>query len=250
MKKEDRPATVILASEKVVVQKVPVKREVIEEKPSETKVILGVNYDAPESKYDDAAAEFLYKAGESYFSANDFENAIPCFNKLKADPRYPRSKYMFALSLTSMGNCIEASKEYKDFAKVYNKDDARTLEVIFASHFERCKMEGRLVQKLSPEEVAKQEVKDKILTTPVRIYKVQFIAMYKSNLVFPRVATIGNISTEQYPNRKLYRYTLGDYTDIKSAVSDMYKVKKLGFRDAFIAEYEGDIRINTLYHAQ
>lgn len=40
------------------------------------------------------------------------------------------------------------------------------------------------------------------------------------------------------------------YKDIKNAASDVYKIRKLGFRDAFIAVYENGQRVNTLYHAK
>jgi hypothetical protein len=132
---------------------VVVEKPIIEDKKIEPEVVKAIelpetDYDAPEAKYDEEAAEFLYKAGESYFASNDFENAVPCFNKLKADPKYPRAKYMFALSLCSMGNCQEAKKEYKSFAKTYKESDARTLEIIFASHFERCATKGKLIKNI------------------------------------------------------------------------------------------------------
>jgi tetratricopeptide (TPR) repeat protein len=202
-------------------------------------------YDAPEAKYDAEAAEFLYKAGESYFATNDFENAMPCFNKLKADPKYPRAKYMFALALCAMGNCTEAKKEYKEFAKTYKETDSRTLEIIFASHFERCSISGKLkVEKSTPA----QESTDKDVM-PVE-YKIQFIAMRKPDVAFPRLANVGTVSTEFFPNKAVYRYTLGGYSDINSAATDVYKVRKMGFRDAFVAMYKNGVRVNTLYHAR
>ncbi len=213
--------------------------------------IPATTYDAPESTYDEEAAEFLYKAGESYFATNDFENAMPCFNKLKADPKYPRAKYMFALSLCSMGNCAEARKEYSEFAKTYKGEDKRTLEIIFASHAERCRLSGRLIP---PSEMASQNNKgngtaDKEAKTGLT-YKIQFIAMKKANADFPRLVNIGDISTEFFPNKSVYRYTLGGYDDITVASKDIYKVRKMGFRDAFLAVYENGVRVNTLYHAK
>jgi tetratricopeptide (TPR) repeat protein len=213
--------------------------------------IPATSYDAPESKYDEEAAEFLYKAGESYFASNDFENAMPCFNKLKADPKYPRAKYMFALSLCSMGNCAEARKEYKEFAKTYNGEDKRTLEIIFASHVERCRLSGRLIP---PTEMASQNNQGKgTVNKEVKTgltYKIQFIAMKKPNADFPNLVNIGDISTEFFPNKSVYRYTLGGYNDITIASKDVYKVRKMGFRDAFLAVYENGVRVNTLYHAK
>lgn len=223
------------------------QKEIVEELVE----IPATTYDAPESTYDEEAAEFLYKAGESYFATNDFENAMPCFNKLKADPKYPRAKYMFALSLCSMGNCEEARKEYSEFAKTYKGEDKRTLEIIFASHAERCRLSGRLIP---PSEIASQNNKgnaktDKEAKTGLT-YKIQFIAMKKANADFPRLVNIGDISTEFFPNKSVYRYTLGGYDDITVASKDIYKVRKMGFRDAFLAVYENGVRVNTLYHAK
>jgi len=218
----------------------------VTDEPAIEKIEIPVTtYDAPESKYDAEAAEFLYKAGESYFATNDFENAMPCFNKLKADPKYPRAKYMFALSMCAMGNCNEAKKEYKEFAKNYKETDSRTLEIIFASHFERCTISGKLnVEKSSEENV--QHTPDIL---PVE-YKIQFIAMKKPDVEFPRLANVGTVSTEFFPNKSVYRYTLGGYNDINTAATDVYKVRKMGFRDAFVAMYKNGVRVNTLYHAK
>lgn len=219
---------------------------------SEPIEIPATSYEAPEAKYDAEAAEFLYKAGESYFATNDFENALPCFNKLKADPNYPRAKYMFALSLCAMGNCAEAKKEYKDFVKNYKDNDSRTLEIIFASHFERCATSGKLKNLKSSTEAPSSVGTTKVENSTVKPkeYKIQFIAMKKPNATFPKLAEVGGISTEFYPNRSVYRYTLTGYNDLKSAASDVYKVRKMGFKDAFVAVYENGNRVNTLYHAK
>lgn len=243
---QDTTELVIVNAEEGLKQVEP-QKEIVEELVE----IPATTYDAPESTYDEEAAEFLYKAGESYFATNDFENAMPCFNKLKADPKYPRAKYMFALSLCSMGNCAEARKEYNEFAKTYKGEDKRTLEIIFASHAERCRLSGRLIP---PSEIASQNNKgnattDKEAKTGLT-YKIQFIAMKKANADFPRLVNIGDISTEFFPNKSVYRYTLGGYDDITVASKDIYKVRKMGFRDAFLAVYENGVRVNTLYHAK
>jgi tetratricopeptide (TPR) repeat protein len=243
---QDTTELVIVNAEEGLKQAQP-QKEILEELVE----IPATTYDAPESTYDEEAAEFLYKAGESYFATNDFENAMPCFNKLKADPKYPRAKYMFALSLCSMGNCAEARKEYSEFAKTYKGEDKRTLEIIFASHAERCRLSGRLIP---PSEMASQNNKgngtaDKEAKTGLT-YKIQFIAMKKANADFPRLVNIGDISTEFFPNKSVYRYTLGGYDDITVASKDIYKVRKMGFRDAFLAVYENGVRVNTLYHAK
>ncbi|MBK9735292.1 MAG: hypothetical protein IPO92_10125 [Saprospiraceae bacterium] len=216
----------------------------------ETIEIPLTTYDAPEAKYDVEAAQFLYKAGESYFATNDFENALPCFNKLKADVNYPRAKYMFALSLCAMGNCEEAKKEYREFSKTYKGDDKRTLEIIFASHSERCKTTGKITDPIMTKNKTIKEKEDKDKVISGRSYKIQFIAMKKSNANFPRVATVGDIETEFFPNKSVYRYTLGGYGDIKQAATDVYKVRKLGFRDAFVAVYDNGVRVNTIYHSK
>jgi tetratricopeptide (TPR) repeat protein len=204
-------------------------------------------YDAPESNYDAEAAEFLYKAGESYFALNDFENALPCFNKLKADPNYPRAQYMFALSLCAMGNCLEGKKEYKDFAKGYKEGDARTLEIIFASQFEKCAI-AQKESKILADNRPKSDIMDASQSVMSKEYKIQFIAIKKPDASFPGVAEVGNIVTEYYPNKSVYRYTIAGYNDLNNAASDLYKVRKLGFRDAFIAVYHNGERANTIYH--
>jgi TolA-binding protein len=223
------------------------------EAPVEPIEIPSTTYEAPEAKYDAEAAEFLYKAGESYFASNDFENALPCFNKLKADPKYPRAKYMFALSLCSMGNCTEAKKEYKDFAKNYKEIDSRTLEIIFASHLERCSTAGKLKNLKNKEKsITDKPQTDNDLQKAENVseYRIQFIAMKKPNATFPKLVEVGDISTEFFPNMSVYRYTLTGYKDINIAAADVYKVRKLGFRDAFVAVYENGIRVNTLYHSK
>ncbi len=223
----------------------PATTKAAEEQVIEKIEIPPTTYDAPEATYDDEAAEFLYKAGESYFATNDFENAMPCFNKLKADPKYPRAKYMFALALCAMGNCTEAKKEYKEFAKTYRETDSRTLEIIFASHFERCSISG----KLKVEKTTMMDEKKDITEMPEE-YRIQFIAMRKPDVAFPRLANVGTVATEFFPNKSVYRYTLGGYSDINSAATDVYKVRKMGFRDAFVAMYKNGVRVNTLYHAK
>ncbi|MBK6365271.1 MAG: hypothetical protein IPF52_18070 [Saprospiraceae bacterium] len=92
-----------------------------------------------ETDYDEAAAKFLYKAGEMYYQGNDFENAVACFNKIKNDPNQMMAKYMFALSLAQMLNCEEAMAEYAEFSNSYKKDDAGVLHTVFISQTEECK---------------------------------------------------------------------------------------------------------------
>jgi tetratricopeptide (TPR) repeat protein len=205
--------------------------------------VPATSFDAPEAKYDAEAAEFLYKAGESYFAMNDFENALPCFNKLKADPNYPRSKYMFALSLCAMGNCDEGKREYKEFAKSYKENDARTLEIIFASQFEKCATTNK--NKARSATIAKDS---SVNLGNGMEYKIQFIAIRKSDSQFPGVAKVGTVSTEYFPNKSVYRYTLNGYQQVSDAVRDLTKVRKMGFRDAFIAVYQNGVRVNTIYH--
>ena len=230
--------------------------------------------------YDELAAHFLYKAGQSYFAANDFENAVACFNKLKADPVYPMAKYMFALSLASMGNCETSFAEYRDFAKNYSGEDAGVLSTVYASHLERCKKPGLTkthtdVPQSSPvDEKAKslnyqyemkaREVSEKqsitLISTPdekpvskvaeSHSFRVQFIALKKPDYRFPKLYEIGEINTEYFPERSMYRYTLGPFSDTESATASMRLMRKMGFKDAFVAEYHNGVRINTLHHSK
>ncbi|MEZ4909606.1 MAG: hypothetical protein R2774_01965 [Saprospiraceae bacterium] len=232
-------------NEKVVVDSEP--------KPEKT---ADTNFDAPEAQYDKEAAEFLYKAGESYFAANDFENAMPCFNKLKSDPAYPMAQYMFSLSLCALHNCSAAKTEYNMFMQSYKGEDKRTLEIIFASQVERCKGKertSRLQNTISPQVTSSPSSMISVsqTTAPKTIgdmYKIQFIAIKKANAAFPNVESIGTIETEYFPNKSVYRYVLGNYTDKESAIADVNRIRQLGFRDAFIAVYHNDIRVNTIYH--
>jgi hypothetical protein len=242
---EPENTTTILSPETKVISQTPPVAEVQTvsedvEQPLEDIQVA----DAPESKYDEEAARFLYKAGESYFAANNFDAAMACFNKLKSDPHYPRAKYMFALSQCAVGNCLDAKKEYTEFAAQYNESDSRTLEVIFASHLERCKQGDLLVN------AVKNERPDTSTSVKTKEYRVQFVAIKKSDAAFPKVAQIGTIVTEFFPNKTLYRYTLDGYQTLNVALEDMKAVRRLGFKDAFIAVYENGIRTKTLYHAR
>ena len=232
---------------KETVKEIAVVKPIINEFPPMSLEIPATTYDAPESTYDAEAAEFLYKAGESYFATNDFENALPCFNKLKSDPNHPRAKYMFAMSLSAMGNCAEAKKAFNAFKSVYKGEDARTLEIIFASHIERCKSSGKLVPSTINTNIVEN---NEAPTYAGKVYKIQFVAIRKPDAAFPNLSDIGQIESEYYPNKSVYRYTLGGYPDLKSTISDVYKVRKMGFRDAFIAVYENGERVNTLYHSK
>ena len=192
-----------------------------------------------DSAYDKEAAAFLYKAGEAYFAANDFEYATACFNKLKSDPNYPMAKYMFALSMATMGNCLEAKNEFNQFINQYTMDDKRTLEIIFASHIARCS------EKTTKQQNTSQLDKD----TKNISFRIQFIAIKKATVNFPKLQNIGEVTTEFYPDKALYRYVLGDYQNLDEAKKDMYHIRSLGYKDAFIAGYKDTQRISTLFHA-
>lgn len=230
--------------------------------------------------YDELAAHFLYKAGQSYFAANDFENAVACFNKLKADPVYPMAKYMFSLSLAAMGNCETSFSEYREFAKKYTGEDAGVLATVYASHLERCKKPGlrtptaelpvphnvdekpkslNAQYEARAKEVSEKETKT-VISTPEseskvnaiqsHSYRVQFIALKKPDYSFPKLYEIGEIITEFFPERSMYRYTLGPFTDADTAAVSMRKMRKMGFKDAFVAEYQDGKRINTLHYSR
>jgi hypothetical protein len=147
---------------------------------------------------------------------------------------------MFAMTLSSMGNCTEAIKEFDDFSKKFDGSDFRTLEIIFKSQLERCK------QILLPdhETIVAGNMAEGIS------YKIQFIATSKSDATFPKLATINEIGKEFLKSRNIFRYNLETYYDLDHAQKDMYKVRKMGFPDAFIAMYQDGERVNTLYHAK
>ena len=228
---------------------------------------------AEKAKYDESEARFLYKAGELYFQNTDFENAVACFNKLKNNPDYLMAKYMFALSMCEMMNCEEAAKEFSDFEKAYTKDDAGVLYTVYKSHYEKCRKgvaeQQALVEKLNAEKEAAEKEKTAVDKSAAQVnattekvdskpsssaatneYKIQFVALKISNKAFPRMENIGTIGHEYFPKKSMYRYTLGPYTSEDEAVSDMLKVRAMGFEDAFLAVYKNGARTNTLYHAR
>lgn len=222
---------------------------------------------------DESEARFLYKAGELYFQNTDFENAVACFNKLKNNPDYLMAKYMFALSMCEMMNCEEAAKEFADFEKAYTKDDAGVLYTVYKSHYEKCRKEvaeqQALAEKLKAEKEAAEKEKAAADKSAAQItatsgkgesnqpssaagytYKIQFVALKISNKSFPRMENIGTIGHEYFTKKSMYRYTLGPYSSEDEAVSDMLKVRAMGFEDAFLAVYKNGARTNTLYHAR
>lgn len=249
---------------------------VVEEKQSVAKDSSKTTMD----EYGEAEAQFLYKAGELYYQNNDFENAVACFNKLKNNDKHIMAKYMFSLSLCEMLNCEEAAKEYADFEKKYTGNDSGVFYTVFKSQFEKCRKtlaenEAMLAQweeenKANPESKSvsskinnqPQTSKDKNQSQPSEegenetiaetgtTYRIQFVALKISNKTFPRLENIGKITHEFYPRKSMFRYTLGPYTSEDEAVSDMLKVRAMGFGDAFLAEYKEGQRTNTLYHAR
>jgi len=241
------------------------------------------NNQEPESseitEYDLLGGQFLYKAGESYFQNNDYENAVACFVKLKNDVNHPMAKYMFALSLCEMLNCEEALEEYEQFAQNYNQDNAGVLRTVFLANQEKCKQRQLELEELTASNTPniqkieeskieeftgvtsknKEEVKKPSAetlkgdaSTPKNIvtYKIQFVALKISDKSFPKLQEIGSIKTEFYPKNAMYRYNLGPYLTEEEAVSDMMKVRSLGFKDAFLAVYKNGKRTNTLFHAK
>jgi tetratricopeptide (TPR) repeat protein len=113
-----------------------------------------------ETDYDEAAAKFLFKAGEMYYQGNDFENAVACFNKIKNDPNQMMAKYMFALSLAQMLNCEEAMAEYAEFSNSYKKDDAGVLHTVFISQMEECKKTVEEIKQKRIEQAQKTDALD------------------------------------------------------------------------------------------
>ncbi|MBK8623447.1 MAG: hypothetical protein IPN79_17215 [Saprospiraceae bacterium] len=248
--------------------------------PSVSKTEIDVT-DKSETQYDEAEAGFLYKAGELYFQTNDFENAVACFNKIKNDPNQLMAKYMFALSMCEMLNCEEAEKEYQLFSELYNHGDKGVLHTVYKSHQKKClsdleeqkkealRRENEILANNYNPSASKNPVDDGIKgesvntnkTTPGdktgkfvsqdgKTYKIQFVALRLSNKTFPKMEGIGNITHEFYPKKSMYRYTLGPFDTEDEAVSDMLKVRAMGFQDAFLAVYKNGKRINTLYHAR
>ena len=75
------------------------------------------------------------------------------------------------------------------------------------------------------------------------IYKIQIAASEKSiSLKDPRFAGIKDISNDKN-EKSLNRYVVGNYKDLQQCQERLLKLKKNGFKDAFIVAYKGGKRI-------
>jgi hypothetical protein len=188
------------------------------------------------------------------------------------------AKYMFALSLAEMGDCDNAFAEYRDFARQYQGTDAGVLSTVFASHLERCRKpeKQRKTPQESPEPVAEKkpslnykhdlkarEVSTKESKKEISVpeaektdidksttFRIQFIALKKPDYNFPKLYDIGEIRAEYFPEKSMYRYTLGPFYNPGIATDVMLRIRKMGFKDAFVAEYINGVRVNTLHHSK
>ena len=193
----------------------------------------------------------LYSAGEYNFINKDYAQAADYFGQLKDEMDYPRAGYMYALSLSFMGKCSEAKKEYKEFKNSYTGDDLRSLEVLFISQFENCAAMSNDKMPMTASSTKKESKEDQKATTTKVVekeYQVQFIAIRHPNALFMSVGSIDKIRVEYIKDKKLYRYSLVGYLLIEDALMDLKHVRAKGYKDAFIALYENGKRIDTLYH--
>ena len=198
-----------------------------------------------------AILDSLYSAGEYNFINKDYAQAVDYFGQLKDEKDYPRAGYMYALSLSFMGKCSEAKKEFKEFKNSYTGDDLRSLEVLFISQFENCATMSNDKTTLTSSKAEKESKGDKVATTTIvakKEYQVQFIAIRHPNALFMSVGSIDKIRVEYINDKKLYRYSLVGYNTKEDALKDLKHVRAKGYKDAFIALYENGKRIDTMYH--
>ncbi|MCZ2101929.1 MAG: tetratricopeptide repeat protein, partial [Chitinophagales bacterium] len=219
----------------------------------------------------------LYDAGEYFFSTQQYRQAADHFNQALDHPDYPRSRYMYALSLSFSGDCEQAKREFKQFKKEYTGSDLRSLEVLFVSQFENCtsisknnqgsegiqqkdvivinKDEKRKTDHLTITETNKAGIKstvdiDSSAIHPVlkKEYQVQFIAIGHTDAIFKEMAKLGKINIEYIKDKKLYRYSLTGFERLEDALPLLKRVRGLGFSDAFIALYQDGVRKETMFH--
>lgn len=194
-------------------------------------------------------ADSLNDAGELHFSVQMYREAAKDFGLILNEPDYPRSRYMYAMSLSLSGQCDEAKKEFKEFKKSYNGEDSRSLEVLFVSQFQNCAGIAKgLAAKAQNTPNEDKNLATQPATIPAKEYQVQFIAIKKEDVKFLSVSKMGDIRTEYTGTKKLYRYLLTGYQNIEDAKEDLKLVRSKGFQDAFIARYEHGKRVETMYH--
>lgn len=81
------------------------------------------------------------------------------------------------------------------------------------------------------------------------VYRVQFIALSRPNADFEAVkARISDFRVDYFAERGLFRYTTGPYYTLDEAKRILEIARELKYHDAFIAIYDGDERIETVFH--
>ncbi|HRX29498.1 MAG TPA: hypothetical protein P5235_08925 [Saprospiraceae bacterium] len=86
---------------------------------------------------------------------------------------------------------------------------------------------------------------------PVEVtYMVQFLAAKEGNLNLKKAKSIAPIQKEYFSDMKMYRYMFGSYSDLEDAKSVLMKIRKAGYKDAFIAIYHEGKRVVTFYHPE
>ena len=65
-------------------------------------------------------------------------------------------------------------------------------------------------------------------------YIIQFIALKDANHSFDELTYLGTINSEYVPDRNLYRFSLGVFDSKIIADDRLSRLKKLGYKDAFI----------------
>lgn len=81
------------------------------------------------------------------------------------------------------------------------------------------------------------------------VYRVQFIALSRPNADFEMIKSrISDFRVDYFAERGLFRYTTGPYYTLDDAKAILEIARELKYHDAFIAIYDGDERIETIFH--
>lgn len=75
------------------------------------------------------------------------------------------------------------------------------------------------------------------------VFKVQFVVRSFPNIPYPELEDIAPITVEKIPGKNIYRYFLGNTSNLQSARRILSNVRKKGNRRAFIVEYKNSDRV-------
>lgn len=230
--------------------------------------LLDSEWDTDFEKVEDQIVlnEKMYEEAESLFENEDYFKAAEIFETLVGNPDYPKAQYMLALSLCNTRDCDRAKEEFMTFMAGYSGDDERSMNILFASQFEKCrsltgdKKDGIVNNNIITDRDADSD-KSAIEVSSVTSagewdgnaikgaeYRIQFVALHKKNASFNSLKKYGDVKVDYYSDMKMYRYSIAGYTDLEAAIDDLNMIRNEGYPDAFIVVYINDERKGTSYH--